>query len=47
MDYVEEFLYNFYFQVWLQKAEGQAESFDVNAPDIESIQDLYLRHQVN
>ena len=41
-----QFLY-FLLQVWLQKAEGQAEAFQTNAPDLESIQDLYQRHQVD
>lgn len=37
---------SFSFQVWLQKAEVQAESFHVNGIDLESVQDIYRKHQV-
>uniref|UniRef100_A0A7M5WLK9 KASH domain-containing protein n=1 Tax=Clytia hemisphaerica TaxID=252671 RepID=A0A7M5WLK9_9CNID len=33
------------FMVWLQKAELQAENFNVNGIDLESVQDIYRRHQ--
>ncbi|XP_065668233.1 dystonin isoform X8 [Hydra vulgaris] len=34
------------FLIWLKKAEQQAQSFHINAPDLESVQDLFRQHQI-